>query len=177
VGKTWIVDNQSLQGFITRALHTPAAGIAWPVAAAVIAVAGLAVAAWAARRGLEAWGVVCTAVTALLVSPISWSHHWVWCVPLLALLASETRGIAWRQAVVAAVALAFTCRSMWLVPHVGDLGLHLPWWLQPLASPYPLMGMAFLVVATMRTLGAGEQADRVGQTSSPVSRSSESTIR
>ena len=33
----------------------------------------------------DAWGLLVAALTGLLVSPISWSHHWVWCVPLLAL--------------------------------------------------------------------------------------------
>ncbi|MCM2427793.1 glycosyltransferase 87 family protein [Streptomyces sp. RKAG337] len=144
VGKAWIVDNQSLQGLLARLLHTEHPGLVWVAAAALTAAAGLAVATCAARRGLEAWGVLCAAVTALLVSPISWSHHWVWCVPLLALLAAHTRGVPWRRAAVLATAVAFACRSMWLTPHQGDLDLHLPWWQQPLASPYPLLGLAFL---------------------------------
>jgi alpha-1,2-mannosyltransferase len=32
-------------------------------------------------------GWVTCALTGLLVSPISWDHHWVWIVPVLALLA------------------------------------------------------------------------------------------
>ncbi|MDH6215646.1 glycosyltransferase 87 family protein [Streptomyces pseudovenezuelae] len=34
-----------------------------------------------ALRGRREWAVAACAVTALLVSPVSWSHHWVWCVP------------------------------------------------------------------------------------------------
>ena len=30
-----------------------------------------------------AWAAVTCARTALLVSPVSWSHHWVWCVPVV----------------------------------------------------------------------------------------------
>lgn len=37
------------------------------------------------------WGVQVTALVSLLVSPISWSHHWVWCVPLLIGLAALAR--------------------------------------------------------------------------------------
>ncbi|MDJ0347582.1 glycosyltransferase 87 family protein [Streptomyces sp. H10-C2] len=150
VGKLWIVDNQSLQGLIARLLHTPRPGPVWVAAAVLTTAAGLAIATRAARRGLEAWGVLCTAVTALLVSPISWSHHWVWCVPLLTLLAAHTRGIAWRRGAVLAAAAAFACRSMWLTPHQGDLDLHLPWWQQPLASPYPLLGLAVLTAVATR---------------------------
>ncbi|MGW0549771.1 glycosyltransferase 87 family protein [Streptomyces altiplanensis] len=143
VGKAWIVDNQSLQGVLARVLHTPEPGPVWLAAAAGVAVAGL----WAARRaavvaGREPWGVLAAAATGLLISPISWSHHWVWCVPVLAVLAAEGR---WRAA--GAVAVAFTARTLWLVPHDGALDLRLPWWQQPLASPYPLLGLALLVYA------------------------------
>ncbi|MFJ9415617.1 glycosyltransferase 87 family protein [Streptomyces sp. NPDC101227] len=145
VGKAWIVDNQSLQGLIARLLHDPEPGMLWAVAALLTGAAGLAVARRVyLRRGLDAWGVLVTAVTALLVSPISWSHHWVWCVPLLALLAAHARDVLWRRALLAAITLAFTARTLWIVPHAGDLDLHLPWWQQPLASPYPLLGLALL---------------------------------
>jgi alpha-1,2-mannosyltransferase len=138
VGKAWIVDNQSLQGMIARLLGDPAPGPAWAVPALAVALAGL----WLARRAADdRRGILLTAFTALLVSPISWSHHWVWCVPLLAVLWAQDRT---RLAV--AVAALFTARTMWLLPHEGDLDLRLPWWQQPLASPYPLLGLALLAV-------------------------------
>lgn len=138
VGKVWIVDNQSLHGLLTRALHLPGAGPVGVAATVLIAAAGLAVARRVTlRHGSPSWGLLCTAFTGLLVSPISWSHHWVWCVPLLALLARH-------RAALAAVAVLFTARSMWLLPHSGDLDLRLPWWQQPLAAPYPLLGLAVL---------------------------------
>ncbi|MEU1626843.1 glycosyltransferase 87 family protein [Streptomyces sp. NPDC020096] len=151
VGKVWIVDNQSLQGLIARLLHTPDPGAWWTVPAALTAAAGLVIAVRAARRGLETWGVLCAAVTALLVSPISWTHHWVWCVPLIALLAAEARRVPWRWAVFAAVLVGFTARTMWIVHQPGLFVLHLSWWRQPFASPYPLMGLAFLALAAVRT--------------------------
>ncbi|MFF3643892.1 glycosyltransferase 87 family protein [Streptomyces sp. NPDC002564] len=136
VGKAWIVDNQSLQGLIARLLHEAAPGAAWAVPAALTACAGL----WLARRAPgEPRALLLTAFTAVLVSPISWSHHWVWCVPLIALLVAEGRP---RAAV--AVAVLFTARTFWLLPHQGDLDLRLPWWQQPLAAPYPLLALALL---------------------------------
>ncbi|WP_426902284.1 glycosyltransferase 87 family protein [Streptomyces sp. BH106] len=136
VGKAWIVDNQSLQGLVARVLHDAEPGLLWAVPALVVAVAGL----YAARTaGTPARGVVLAALTALLVSPISWSHHWVWCVPLIAVVWAEgRRRMAW------ALAALFTARTMWLLPHEGDLDLHLAWWQQPLASAYPLVGVALL---------------------------------
>ncbi|MFI6338330.1 glycosyltransferase 87 family protein [Streptomyces sp. NPDC050535] len=136
VGKAWIVDNQSLQGTIARALGEPSPGPAWALPAAVVACGGL----WLARRAhRDRWGILITATTALLVCPISWSHHWVWCVPLIAVLYAERR---LRTAV--AVTVLFTARTLWLVPHAGDLDLRLPWWQQLLASPYALAGLALL---------------------------------
>ncbi|MEU8784224.1 glycosyltransferase 87 family protein [Streptomyces sp. NPDC048637] len=152
VGKVWIVDNQSLQGLITRVLHQPEPGLLWAVPALLTAATGL----WAARRvflrrGLDSWGVLCTSVTALLVSPISWSHHWVWCVPLLVALAAHTRRSPWRRALLAAVTLAFAARTMWIVPHTGDLDLRVAWWQQPFAAPYPLLGLALLATVVWWT--------------------------
>lgn len=138
VGKAWIIDNQSLQGLFARLLHIGEPGTVWLFAAALTAVAGL----WIAVRADGPWGVLATATTALLVSPISWSHHWVWCVPLLALLIAENR-----MRTAAVVAAVFMARTLWLVPHHGDLDLRLPWWQQVLASPYPLLGFAVLALA------------------------------
>jgi alpha-1,2-mannosyltransferase len=169
VGKVWIVDNQSLQGLLARLLHTPAPGLLWAGPALLTAVAGLAVAARAHRHGRPALGLLCAAVTALLVSPVSWSHHWVWCVPLLAVLAVRSPAarppqrraadagpgsrMRWpgRPAALCCCAAVFFGRSMWLVPHQGDRDLRLPWWEQPLAAPYPLLGLALLAGTALST--------------------------
>ncbi|MET7359369.1 glycosyltransferase 87 family protein [Streptomyces sp. NPDC005562] len=136
VGKAWIVDNQSLQGLTARLLHDAEPGAAWAVPAVLTAALGL----WLVRRApTEPRAVLLTAFTTLLICPISWSHHWVWCVPLLAVLVAEGR-----TRTAAAVAALFTARTFWLLPHHGDLDLHLPWWQQPLAAPYPLLALALL---------------------------------
>ncbi|MGW8332841.1 glycosyltransferase 87 family protein [Streptomyces sp. NPDC055897] len=147
VGKAWIVDNQSLQGLLARLLHTVEPGALWAVAAVAVGAAGL----WTARRAAdERWALLVTAFTALLISPISWSHHWVWCVPLIAVLWAEGR-----TRTAALVVLVFTARSLWLVPHAGDLDLQLPLWEQPLASPYALVGLAVVGRSAWRALAAG----------------------
>ena len=75
--------NQSLQGFITR-LDGSVAGAKplWLVTAAVVGVAGLVCAALLDRAGHHVAGVLGCALTGLLISPISWDHHWVWIVPI-----------------------------------------------------------------------------------------------
>ncbi|MFJ3773818.1 glycosyltransferase 87 family protein [Streptomyces sp. NPDC090075] len=144
VGKAWIVDNQSLQGLIARASGAETPGPAWVLPAAGLAVAGLWLATRARPVDGDRWGIPLTAFTALLVCPISWSHHWVWCVPLLAVLLA-----AGRPYLAVTTAALFTARTMWLLPHAGDRDLHFPWWQQPLASPYPLLGLALLAGAAL----------------------------
>jgi alpha-1,2-mannosyltransferase len=80
-------ENQSLLGAMARNLHTSHVLAVWLAVAVVVAVAGLAVAARAQRRGDEALGFSLCALTGLLISPISWTHHWVIAVPALMLAA------------------------------------------------------------------------------------------
>ena len=81
--------NQSLRGLLTR-LAGSVAGAApvWLAVALVTAAAGLACAALLDRAGHPVPGMLACALTGLLVSPISWDHHWVWIVPGVAVAAA-----------------------------------------------------------------------------------------
>ncbi|MGW2374622.1 MULTISPECIES: glycosyltransferase 87 family protein [Kitasatospora] len=164
VGKTEIVDNQSLRGAFARLLHTSDPGILATLGVGLVALAGLAVAAWAARSGrwlprAEAWGVCVAAVTAVLISPISWTHHWVWCVPMLVLLAAEAsveharpaavRRLRWRVAFWATL-LAFLSFAMWAAKPLGAAVLHMSPLRQLPTSIYPWVGLCFLLAAAVR---------------------------
>jgi alpha-1,2-mannosyltransferase len=84
VGNTAYVGNQSLYGAGLRLFGSASAARPyWIAAVAVTGLAGLLLAAWLSRRGQELAGIVTCAVTGLLVSPVSWSHHWVWIAPAL----------------------------------------------------------------------------------------------
>lgn len=94
VGNPANPSDQSLSGAIARLAGGLDGVRAWWLAAALLTgLAGIAIAAWAHRRGRRLAGVVCCAVTGLLVSPFSWTHHRVWAVPLLIGLATT----AWRR--------------------------------------------------------------------------------
>jgi alpha-1,2-mannosyltransferase len=81
------IQNQSLRGLLTRLAGSVSAGQAiWLPVAAVVLIAGLAAAAALYRRGRPFEGLMTCALTGLLVSPISWDHHWVWIAPGLAVL-------------------------------------------------------------------------------------------
>ncbi|ANZ40820.1 hypothetical protein BBK82_37380 [Lentzea guizhouensis] len=85
-GNGWYT-NQSISGAVQRL--TGGAGWA-PVLVAVLGGCCVTAAAVLARRAHlrgEALGaLLVTAFCGVLVSPISWTHHWVWVVPLVALL-------------------------------------------------------------------------------------------
>jgi alpha-1,2-mannosyltransferase len=91
---SFTLQNQSIDGILARLLPGQVAGhTIWLIAGSAVAVAGLATAVLASRRGLELLGIVLCAVTGLLISPISWTHHWVWAVlPGLALVAAGPGG-------------------------------------------------------------------------------------
>jgi alpha-1,2-mannosyltransferase len=90
-GRTGFVgvgNNQSLRGTLTRFAGSVGHGQPlWLVAAVVIGVLGLAAAAMLHNAGYSFEGLMTCALTALLISPISWDHHWVWVAPFLAVLA------------------------------------------------------------------------------------------
>ncbi|MEU8518172.1 glycosyltransferase 87 family protein [Streptomyces sp. NBC_01216] len=108
--------NQSVRGVLARLMHTDDPGMWWVATAAVLGAAAMTLAVRAALRGDTAMAVVVCAVTALMISPISWSHHWVWCVPLLVLLVDRRARVRPDWA-VPAVALVFASFALWWVPH------------------------------------------------------------
>lgn len=103
----------SVRGTLERTVESPVTP--WLVLAAVIGGAGLLVAVTASRRGHELVGVVLCSVTGLLISPVSWPWHWVWCVPLLVLWADRAwrRDLRWEKYGVVVLWLSFTAMSWW----------------------------------------------------------------
>ncbi|MDX3226327.1 glycosyltransferase 87 family protein [Streptomyces sp. ME19-01-6] len=155
--------NQNLRGVLARLLHTSDPGLWWLAAAALFACAGLATAVAAQLAegrlpGNRAWAAVACGVTALMISPISWSHHWVWAVPMVLLLGAEAlrrRTARWRW-LTAVTALLFCSFMMWYVPH--DLPQRVELHQNPgqmlLTAVYPIIGVVFLAVAGLLTIRA-----------------------
>ena len=117
--KYFHLDDQSLNGVILRLTHAgPDAHEYWLVAAVVVGIAGLATSILASRRGHELLGVVTCAATGLLVSPISWSHHYVYVLPALALAACGPRRLGYR---ILGAALLVGLFGWWPLP-IGSQG-------------------------------------------------------
>jgi alpha-1,2-mannosyltransferase len=89
-GRTGFVggqQNQSLRGIMTRLIGSVNGTVApWLLVAVVVGLLGLAAAVILDRHGHTFAGLMAAALTALLISPISWDHHWVWIAPGLALI-------------------------------------------------------------------------------------------
>ena len=97
-GFTGWAGNQSLDGLITRLTGSVnGARPAWIAAAVVVGAVGVTAAALLDRKGYPLPGLLMAALTGLLVSPISWDHHWVWIAPG-ALVAAHYAVRAWRRA-------------------------------------------------------------------------------
>jgi len=80
--------NQSLRGMLTRLAGSVTSGTApWLVVAILVLILGVVAAAVLYRAGYPVPGMLACALTGLLVSPLSWDHHWVWIAPAIALLA------------------------------------------------------------------------------------------
>ena len=74
--------NQSWRGGLSRVLGHDA-GYRPLVLAAIAATAVLAMLAWQALDGERLGSLLVVQLFGLLLSPISWTHHWVWLVPLI----------------------------------------------------------------------------------------------
>ena len=113
------LDNQSLNGVILRLTHAASdAHAIWLVAAFVVGFAGLATSILASRRGHELLGLVACAATGLLVSPISWSHHYVYVVSALVLAALGPQRAGFR---ILSAALVVGLFGWWPLP-IGKQG-------------------------------------------------------
>jgi alpha-1,2-mannosyltransferase len=111
--------NQSLNGVMLRLTHAGHDAHAyWLAAAVVVGIAGVATSIVASRRGHELLGLVTCAATGLLVSPVAWSHHYVYVVPALVLAACGPRRLGYR---ILGAALVVGLFGWWPLP-IGNQG-------------------------------------------------------
>ncbi|MCU1681523.1 MAG: hypothetical protein JWQ81_2262 [Amycolatopsis sp.] len=114
IGPTNWSFNQSL-GSVVRRLSDSAAWsqtLAYGIGALVAVGAAVLVRRFH-RRERPVHAMLVTAFLALLVSPVSWVHHWVWIVPLLALLLPEAlSGNRFAQVLAPVTLLVFAQRPL-----------------------------------------------------------------
>ncbi|MCO1657790.1 DUF2029 domain-containing protein [Pseudonocardia sp. S2-4] len=91
----------------------------------LLSAALLAVALPVIRRADAPLALMATAGVALLVSPTSWSHHWVWIAPALLVMAAtawQRRSAVWAAATVLTAAVFVLAPHQWL-PRAGSVEL------------------------------------------------------
>ncbi|WP_413783600.1 mannosyltransferase [Mycolicibacterium chubuense] len=149
VGPVGTSFNQSWRGGISRILGHDA-GYGPVVVAGILVTAVLAVLAWRAVGGAadRLGAVVIVSLFGLLLSPISWTHHWVWLIPLMIWLLHgplrDERGarmLGWGWLVLTLIGvpwlLSFAQPTIWVISR--------PWYLAWAGLIY--------IVATLATLG------------------------
>ena len=158
VGRIENAANQTLRGAYARLLHSTNVEIWWPATAVIVGVVGMLLAVRAGRRGDEVQGFSLCAVTGLLISPISWSHHWVLAIPALLLFAVNALRRRWLAGTAAAAVAAGIGYShmIWWVPvnHPEHSELHLDPLQLVYADAYVVVGLGVLAVAAWRLSSA-----------------------
>ncbi|MGV9800660.1 glycosyltransferase 87 family protein [Mycobacterium sp. NPDC003449] len=155
IGTATLNTNQNIAGALARlGIGEGPRFVLWVVACFVV----LALTVWAARRALrgatDASGdesvviaLICVAMFGLVVSPVSWSHHWVWTLPTLlvtAVLAYRRR--APLPAVLTAAGLALMIWTpITLMPEHRETTASL--WRQLAGGSYVWWALAVIVMA------------------------------
>ena len=94
VGPPALAHNQSVYGALTRLLDGSPPTLLWLAVATPLAITALLVGAARWRRGDRLLGTCLAALAMLIASPVSWSHHWVWAVPIALILWERSRALA-----------------------------------------------------------------------------------
>lgn len=152
IGHLGYVGNQSINGALYRITLGGGLPVVWFALCAALGLATLPLARRLFAGGQDAAAMTVFGVYALLASPVSWTHHWVWFVPAtLVLLTWAARVPGPMRWVALAVALAgaylFDQSVPWTVPYAEaevppwSLAQHLS------GNAYVWWGLAFLAVA------------------------------
>jgi alpha-1,2-mannosyltransferase len=156
-GSPAFTSNQAISGVLARSgldPHSQGGSAAWLALSAAVVVVTVIGMRRALAGGEPAWALSVNALAALLISPISWSHHWVWAAPALMCLAVTGRRHSWRGGVAAAWAglVLFAVSPMWLLPHARTSGgIGWAWWEQVIGDTYVIFGVVVLALAARFT--------------------------
>ncbi|WP_020673048.1 glycosyltransferase 87 family protein [Amycolatopsis nigrescens] len=157
--------NQTILATLTRLGMDPGfTTLSWLGLSGIVAVA----AATAMRRSTPVVALLLNATAAVLISPISWSHHWVWIAPALltALIHScATLGPSsgWSVAIVTAGAV-FVAAPFRYLPSFDQPGQEWAPYQHWIGNSYVLLGLLTIALA----LAITTRAHRSGETLSTL---------
>jgi hypothetical protein len=143
IGTVTYISNQSLEGSLDRLTHHHWSAFAIESVEALAALGGLALAWWAWHRSSTFLAVLIVGDAGLLASPITWAHHMVWVVPVLAWLwwgcDRPRSGRGWALA----VATLFYVAPMWIIAHGPQFDAREHGWSLLLGNSFTLAAVVF----------------------------------
>jgi len=147
-GPVWSAINQSLRGALARVIGEDLTTV-WLVFAVAAAVLGVMVCWLCLRVEDRTAAFLAVQFTGLLISPISWSHHWVWVLPLLLWCLFGPRQRFTSVRVLAWAWVIATCSyvvSILIAQQYIDQPASRPAWQSVLGTIYPVLGVVTLVL-------------------------------
>ncbi len=147
--------NQSIQAVLARfGVEKPLFTLLWLVLSA--ALLALVVVAMRRAANVPALALSINAVFTLLVSPISWSHHWVWVAPALLAMVGCASQLPRRQAIGWYVAIVLTTAAFMYGPQnwmPGDKQRELDWtpWQHLVGDTYVWLSVLLVVLFVITT--------------------------
>jgi alpha-1,2-mannosyltransferase len=153
IGGIAYASNQSILGTLARlSLSNPARAWLWLVLCLLVAALAVTGMRGAIKTGVT-HALLLNAAAGLLISPISWSHHWVWAAPaLLTCLATSYPNQRRRLWCAVPALLIFAIAPHWLLPSGDGRELHWSWWQQAVGDSYALIALAALTQAAIKDL-------------------------
>lgn len=107
IGGAGYVDNLSIKGAILHFFGPDfAVNAPWLIIGLILAAIAFAIVWWAERRSEPVTGIAATALLMLLISPISWSHHWVWVALFIPVLVRNIMDLPERYRALRATGIA-----------------------------------------------------------------------
>ncbi len=146
------VGNQGMLGALERALgHTVTTSTTFVVVVSV-GVIGLVIAAGAYRRSSAVLGLLVVEATESLASPVSWSHHFIWMILLVAWLALAEDRPRYGGWYALGVAVLLWAAPYWWVPHGPSIAFAGRGWLIPVSDCFALLFVVLIAGAGVRVL-------------------------
>ncbi|WP_341264515.1 glycosyltransferase 87 family protein [Gordonia hydrophobica] len=155
IGAPYFAGNQSIKGAVFRfGLSESASTLLWlGLSILVVAVAAVWMHRLLTGRSESVVALLVNAAVVLLISPVSWSHHWVWAAPALMVAGYAVVSHRFGPALTATWALGlvvFAVGPHWLLPARHDAELTWVWWQHLVGNSYVWLTAAVLVVGALR---------------------------
>ncbi|WP_155874595.1 glycosyltransferase 87 family protein [Corynebacterium rouxii] len=157
IGELSWPSNQSLKGVLARLFGADTSAVPW----ALLCVVTIALIAWIMHKLLAqetpqaAVVAVCiNALVALLCSPVSWSHHWLWivfAVQTALLVLVNQKGAPRRMLAAGALSgvVAMICQGHWLLPRSDRAAERWPLWQHIIGDSYVILAVASLIAIAL----------------------------